>query len=445
MPGIQDLSDQELAALAGGGSTGGGDITSLSDDELMQLAGGSAAAAPSVKGQVSLPGIGKPSLIGMAKSAMSAFKLPGDVLAGKVDPLSEEGLGRARELATFATPLPPGMRAGEGVLAAPQGVRRAVPTEEALGQAVDKGYGTARDMGVPIPPTAVRDMTQGAESALLKKFGTEGPASDTLGALRAEGARRAPIEADPMAALTKVKPATRAPATIAEMEDLRQQLGTISQNAGAKGSERLSTRIAQGKIDDMLAEHGGAAAPILKDARANAHAKFKSETVSGKIELGELNAATGHGNTAKSLEQAIKGLIRPDNKGVTLAEKMGFTPPQIAQMNRIARKGQVGKVASWVGKLAPVDAVRVYLNAHAAINSGGLSLPITAAASVGRYIGGRSTRKEVEKLSEMVRADSPLGRQGAPIPQGMLSQLGQQIAVPLASQSLLSLAPPRQR
>lgn len=49
----------------------------------------------------------------LAQSAWSAAKLPGDVYAGRVDPLSEEGIGRATDLAgmvtggsTFARPRP---------------------------------------------------------------------------------------------------------------------------------------------------------------------------------------------------------------------------------------------------------------------------------------------------------------------------------------------------
>lgn len=41
----------------------------------------------------------------IAKSAVSGATLPGDVYAGKVDPMSDEGIGRSFELAQFASPL----------------------------------------------------------------------------------------------------------------------------------------------------------------------------------------------------------------------------------------------------------------------------------------------------------------------------------------------------
>jgi len=60
-----------------------------------------------VPGQISIPGIGKPSIIGFLKglygTAKSGVTLPGDVYAGRVDPLSDEGIGRAADLATITS------------------------------------------------------------------------------------------------------------------------------------------------------------------------------------------------------------------------------------------------------------------------------------------------------------------------------------------------------
>jgi hypothetical protein len=52
-----------------------------------------------VAGQITLPLIGAPSLIGLLKSLWSGATLPGDVLAAKVDPLSDEGIARSGDLA----------------------------------------------------------------------------------------------------------------------------------------------------------------------------------------------------------------------------------------------------------------------------------------------------------------------------------------------------------
>lgn len=65
-------------------------------------------APKDVPGQISLPGIGKPSMIGFIKglyeTGKSAAMLPGDVYAGRVNPLSEEGIKRATDFASIVTP-----------------------------------------------------------------------------------------------------------------------------------------------------------------------------------------------------------------------------------------------------------------------------------------------------------------------------------------------------
>lgn len=65
-------------------------------------------APKDVPGQISLPGIGKPSMIGLIRglyeTGKSAATLPGDVYAGRVDPLSEEGIKRATDFASIVVP-----------------------------------------------------------------------------------------------------------------------------------------------------------------------------------------------------------------------------------------------------------------------------------------------------------------------------------------------------
>lgn len=98
----------------------------------------------------------------MVKSAISAATLPGDVYAGKVDPLSEEGLARTRELATFASPMPVAMRAGEGMLGAPL-MQKA---DTALPSGIQAAK-TADELGAPLPTGIASDskVVQGATKA----------------------------------------------------------------------------------------------------------------------------------------------------------------------------------------------------------------------------------------------------------------------------------------
>lgn len=98
-----------------------------------------------------------PSIIGFAKNIFSGATLPGDVLAGKVDPMSPESITRSVEFASI--PVTGGM--GLGVFGAPQGgigsgmMRARAPRVEAptppVASAVDNVIQQAGELGVQIP------------------------------------------------------------------------------------------------------------------------------------------------------------------------------------------------------------------------------------------------------------------------------------------------------
>lgn len=81
----------------------------------------------------------------IAKAAWSAAKLPGDVYQGKVDPLSEEAIGRAAELATFASPMSVARQAPKAALPAVLSPgQKAASTAEALGAPLPRGLASDR-------------------------------------------------------------------------------------------------------------------------------------------------------------------------------------------------------------------------------------------------------------------------------------------------------------
>lgn len=94
-----------------------------------------------------------PPLAGaVAKAVSGAVTLPGDVYAGRVDPLSEEAVGRAAELASIATPMAP--RGAGGIFArstAPAGTPILPPRPAPQPSAVDPALEAAGRLGVDIP------------------------------------------------------------------------------------------------------------------------------------------------------------------------------------------------------------------------------------------------------------------------------------------------------
>ena len=89
--------------------------------------------------------LGETSWGHLAKDVYSAVTLPGDVYAGKVDPMSPEGMDRARSAAMFMTPGSVAMRGGEGVAGA------AITPREAELPANIQAAKTAEDLGAPLP------------------------------------------------------------------------------------------------------------------------------------------------------------------------------------------------------------------------------------------------------------------------------------------------------
>lgn len=389
-----------------------------------------------------------PSFIGLAKAAMEAAKLPGDVYAGKIDPLSNEGIGKSFEAATMLSPL------SRGATPLARAARpAAAPTEEALQSAITSGYKSAHEMGLEINPTSVAEMAARAKSDLVKTFGVEKPAESTIALLNQEMASRAPLPQRP-ALDPRPGPPAKPAATVAELDNLRQQFGAIANGAGTQQSERMAAKLAQRHIDNFLSEldqHPGSilkgdavqAVKVLKEARSNAAALFRHETVQGKIDLGELNAATAHGgqNIDNATRQAIKQLIRPDNKRKTLAEKMGFSKEEIAAMNRVARGSFVGNRLREFGKLAPTDFIKAAIHGDAALKTGGASLLLAIPAYGAKRLGDRSTNRAAQSLSDLVRYRSALGQQmpGMPAQQaGSLSQLSLGRGLLPLSESVLS-------
>jgi hypothetical protein len=91
-----------------------------------------------------------PSLIGGAgkayRAAVGAVTLPGDVYAGKVDPLSKEAIERSADLAMVAGPINPAVRSGD--LAIPGVKMRGGATGEAPNVAAAR---TANELEAPLP------------------------------------------------------------------------------------------------------------------------------------------------------------------------------------------------------------------------------------------------------------------------------------------------------
>lgn len=88
--------------------------------------------------------LGETSWGQLAKGVYDAVTLPGDVYAGKVDPMSQEGIRRAANAAMFMTPGSAALRGGEGIAGA-------ALTPRSSPSAAITAATTAEELGAPLP------------------------------------------------------------------------------------------------------------------------------------------------------------------------------------------------------------------------------------------------------------------------------------------------------
>ena len=124
-------------------------------------------------------------LVGVAKRI---FTLPGDVATGQVDPMSDEGIGRAAEFAMGLSPLNPGIRAGDmaipGVAKMLRRPNVVPPSERTLLKEGGAGLNAIRKMGVDYSANAVRNAVQGMTSELYEAGFREQTAPKTYSLLK---------------------------------------------------------------------------------------------------------------------------------------------------------------------------------------------------------------------------------------------------------------------
>jgi hypothetical protein len=263
--------------------------------------------------------------------------------------------------------------------------------------------------------------------------------------------------ADRLENLGVPKPGTPfVPVEMNDAELIRKQLSTLKTSPDA--SVREAARKAISSLQDSqlaiapaqtLRGDAGAYTQTMKDAIGNYAAGKRSNTVMGKVALGDLNAATaGSGaNEDNALRQAIKQLVRPVNNDIVpKASRLGFNAEEIAAMNKVARGTVTGNAARYLGKLAPTGSVSGVLSGGAGFAAAGPmgAIGLPAAGYVAKKIGDLSTKKAVAALDSLVRSRSPLAQQvAAQLPPAVVQKLPKATQLLLATSSLRPIVSPQ--
>jgi hypothetical protein len=379
----------------------------------------------------------------IARSAWSAVTLPGDVATGKVavpiglrredltdipGPTREEAgqqiftpiaaqpldpvAGRAAELAALAGPVNPAVRAGDQAVAGgARGFAPQAPSAQALRSAAERGYTSAREMGVEFPPQAMVDFGAGVQAALEKDGIVAALAPKTIGILR-----------------DLQRPPPGGVVTLTNVETVRRSLGHAAADF-TNPTERLAASRAIEELDNglaMMRQGQGARGPVeaaaaeLDAARGNYAAASRSDKITGLEERAELNAAVA--NSGMNVDNAIRQRMR--DIVVRPKEARGFSEAELAQIEGVARGAPTTNAARYIGNLlGGGGGLGAIVTGSAGALGGALAGSVTgagpAAAAVGaavppaigytaKQIANALTRRDMARLDEAIRKRSPL-------------------------------------
>lgn len=237
------------------------------------------------------------------------------------------------------------------------------------------------------------------------------------------------------AMLRQMKGQGDAPASLTELDRLRRLSG--SANVTNPDDQRLSGFIRQ-NIDEFTdntpPSSGGNAASILKQARAANTRLRKSEQIDeALVKAGRRADSTGSGgNWQNASRQNIRRIL--DSKKL----RRGFTPEEIAQMEKVVRGTPGQNLLRTIGKLSPEgNGLMTMLGiGGAAIN------PAMGAASGGGFIAKRaSDRAATQSIDDLIRlvrtgqSMAPVATRGSqavtdPLLQSILARSGTFAAIP---------------
>jgi hypothetical protein len=346
---------------------------------------------------------------GLLGAAKRFFTLPGDVATGKIDPMSDDGIGRAAEFSMFASPLNPGIRAGDRAI---PGIAKMLrrpniepPTAKTLKQVGGAGLDEARDMGVDYSAAAVRDMAQGIRSELERD------------GLRAE------LAPTSFSLLSKWdNPPEGAIATGADLIAARRSFGEAAKNYANPTDQMVARRILEG-LDRFIESPGDAVlsgpaegvSAALKRANANYSAGKRSDRLTGVGDKAERRAEasnSGH-NIDNTIRQRIASLLEKPK------ETAGFKQSEIAALEQLSRgtvaRNRLRDVGNFLGGGGGLGAMLTTSiggatgAAAGGIMGGGIGAAIPLATGVSaRALANIITKHGLSKIDKATRKRSPL-------------------------------------
>ena len=348
---------------------------------------------------------------GIIGGIKNALMLPGDVAAGRVDPRSDEGIGRAAGLAQLAAGAPP---VGRGASIMLSQKKPKPPTAAALFDAADEGYKTARGMGVDYSPKAVQDLAGALREGLFNEGihdlpGAAAQAPKTFGLLDALSHPPNGAVAVPLSALESARRGLS--------RTTKDHRGTTEETAAANALRSLDEFMSRPPEGAVVAGPGDAAANVLRDARGNYAAGMRSDRITNLEESADLKAASAHSgrNGDNSIRQTVRPIVDPakpknavgysDAELNALREVVQGTPTRNSLRyvgNLLGGGGGLGQMLTIAGSAAAGGST------HGAAGAGLGAIAPLAVGVTSKSIADALARRALHKADDLIRQRSPL-------------------------------------
>ncbi len=368
---------------------------------------------------------------GILGALKDAFMLPGDAMAGKVDPTSDEGIGRALNFAGAVSPLNPGVRSGDmvvpGVKGAFKDAKVEPPTQDMLRSASRRSYDELRGLGVDYSTASVNGLSGEIQTALTKDgiIGTLAPKTYSI---------LDQLSASPEGSVASLDGLTAARKAFSNAA--RDFTNPTEQLAAQRAIQSIDGFLAKSDPASVVAGQADKVAPLLRDANANYAAFKRSQTITDLEDAAQLraNAANSGANGGNTTRQRVASLLLNDKASA------GFGAEDVAAL-RAVNEGSVAanttrRVGNMLGGGGGIGASAIGLGGAGigamtgdpAIAAAGASLPLAGAIS--RELSNVLTERALRSVDKSTRKRSPLYEE-------MVKQAGKDPKTPEVSAALI--------
>ncbi len=381
---------------------------------------GQEMGAMAVPGGVMMRGAKAPLALGAAEAGSAI----GSGLAGQTSQEIAPGNQKADMIASMMGGLSP-VAASRAIRPSPK-----APTLEELQAQSNAGYDAVRESGATLSPQSADTLAGGIEGT----FGTR-PATRRMNP-------KAAIAAEELAGDMR-----QHPPTISEVDEARQWIGDNVAGSSEAGERRLGVMMKDaidGHMDQLQpgdvtgTNRASDVVSALTDAREKSHRIHKSQLFeaedTGMIAKGLRRAATTGtgGNEINAIRQNVRRVL--ENPKLS----RGFNETELQAMRDIADGTPTQNGLRLLGRLAPTSgALPLGGFTGAAGAAGATGNPLFIAPAIAgqgaKYLGERSTRKQIAELGELIR-------NGKPLPKKYASDLEKRVVAALAAQKSAPVA-----